>query len=315
MTTIIIGAGMAGLACARRLADAGEAVIVLDKGRGLGGRLATRRGDAGVFDHGAQYVTARAPAFQTFLDQARTSGAAGLWPRRDDDEAWWVGEPGMSGLVAPLAEGLDIRRSHRVSALRKFEAGWLIDVDQPTSGQISADRVVLAIPAPQARTLLAGHADFAAPLDAVVYAPCWTLMLTVSETLGVAPDVHRSSDGPCAWLARNTSKPGRPSGQEAWVMQAGPRWSEIHLEEDAAAVTERLCDAFRDWAGVPVTILHAAVHRWRYARVMEALGEPFLWDKDQDLGLAGDWCLGPRVEAAFLSGHRLAGSMLGHQTP
>ena len=61
---VIIGSGIAGLSCARTLAAAGFAPVVLDKGRGIDGRVATRRVDAMQFDHGAQYVTAQKPRFR-----------------------------------------------------------------------------------------------------------------------------------------------------------------------------------------------------------------------------------------------------------
>ena len=78
-TCLIIGAGMSGLLAARRLQQSGLKVTVLDKGRGLGGRMATRRILDGVFDHGAQFFTVRAPAFQDCVDEWLAEGAAQLW--------------------------------------------------------------------------------------------------------------------------------------------------------------------------------------------------------------------------------------------
>ena len=120
---VVVGAGMAGIACARRLAEAGMAPLVLDKGRGIGGRMATRRvtldtGAALQFDHGAQYVTARDPAFAAVLETLSAKGAAALW-QDGADRSRWVGLPGMSGLPRALAAGLDIRQSVEVTALHR----------------------------------------------------------------------------------------------------------------------------------------------------------------------------------------------------
>jgi predicted NAD/FAD-dependent oxidoreductase len=82
----IVGAGMAGLSCATLLAAAGHRVVLFDKGRGPGGRMATRRvaTDLGevVFDHGAQYLTARDPDFVTQVERWRDAGHVARWRRR-----------------------------------------------------------------------------------------------------------------------------------------------------------------------------------------------------------------------------------------
>ncbi|WP_323761649.1 NAD(P)/FAD-dependent oxidoreductase [Maricaulis sp.] len=312
MTTIIIGAGMAGLACARHLVDCGETVIVLDKGRGLGGRLATRRTGEGAFDHGAQYVTARDAGFAAWLDQAASLAAAAPWQQLGLEQTWWVGTPGMSKLTGPLAEGLDIRKSCRVETVQRSGKGWALACEG--GGTLAADRLGVAIPAPQAAALLTGVTPLADPLDTVRYAPCWTLMVSLAEPLGQAPRVYRASDGPCAWVACNSTKPGRSGEGENWVIQAGPGWSESHLEEDPETVTRLLLDAFSSWSGGLPEIRLSQVHRWRHARVLKALEVPCLWDVEARIGLAGDWCLGPRVEAAYLSGRALAGQMMAAQS-
>lgn len=303
---------MAGLACARHLADAGQDVIVLDKGRGLGGRLATRRSEHGAFDHGAQYITARNPGFAAWLDQAELASSAAPWQQLGVDRTWWVGTPGMSRIVAPLAEGLDVRKACRVEAVWRNAPGWTVACEGDEI--VQADHLAIAIPAPQAATLLAGVTPLADGLDVVRYAPCWTLMVALAEPLETAPRVYRASDGPCAWIACDSSKPGRAADGENLVIQAGPGWSEIHLEDSSDTVSRLLHDAFESWAGALPDIRSSQVHRWRYARVLKALDAPCLWDGEAGIGLAGDWCLGPRVEAAYLSGRALAGRMLATQS-
>ena len=173
--TVIIGAGMSGLACARALRQAGHAPLVLDKGRNsVGGRMATRRvaSDAGEmrFDHGAQYITARTDAFAAFLDEM--TDAVALW---DDGaaHAHHVGRPGMAGLCRAMAEGIEIRQGVVVTALDRGEAGWHVSMGDDS---VTAARVVLTVPAPQVAGLIGADHPLAAPLDAVTMAPCLTLM-------------------------------------------------------------------------------------------------------------------------------------------
>ena len=161
----VIGAGMAGLSCARRLAAAGLSPVIFDKGRGVGGRLATRRTFEGLqFDHGAQYVTARKDGFRKLLAEMRQAGVADVW----EDSACskrFVGKPGMTALAKHLAEGLDVRANVEISNISGSTAGWII-----TTGteKLNFQRVVITAPAQQAAVLLGPTHALAADLEAVV---------------------------------------------------------------------------------------------------------------------------------------------------
>lgn len=318
----IIGAGMAGLACARRLADEGLPVVVYDKGRGLGGRLATRRVGDLAFDHGAQYATARAPAFMAALGTAAGHGHAAGWhaawamlaeegmTRTTVSEPRWVGAPGMGGLVHDLAAGVAVHAGIRITSLAHAADGWRLgDADGAVHGPFR--RVVLAVPAPQAMDLLGVWVDRFPALAAVRYAPCWAALVAWPDPLPLPFDAARLDVDPVLTMAARTSgRPGRPQGGDCWVLHATPEWSRRHLEDTADAVAPRLLDRFLTLTGVAETVLHCTAHRWRHALVEQAAGAPFLRDEALGLALCGDWCLGPRIELAFLSGHHLAGALL-----
>ena len=141
----IIGAGIAGLACARRLTQAGLAPVLLDKGRGIGGRVATRRVDAMQFDHGAQYVTARTPSFAAVLEGLQTAGALVDWPD-DNGHHRSVGRPGMSSLAKAMGQGLDIRQGMQVTGVTQTGAGWDLHLGETL---LQTKRVVITVPAPK----------------------------------------------------------------------------------------------------------------------------------------------------------------------
>ena len=304
----IIGAGMAGLACARRLADAGLAPVVFDKGRGIGGRLATRREGPGIqFDHGAQFVTARSDGFAALLAGMRAAGAAARWD--DGAEApHVVGTPGMSALAKHLARGLVVRQAAEVSTVIRAGEGWDLVVGASTE---RFDRVVLTAPAPQVAALLGADHPLAAELASVRLDPCLTLMAAL-DPASPRPFVSRSDDAdPLAWIAHDGSKPGR-GASACWVAQAGPAWSAAHLALEREAIVALMLPMLCERLGVPVgDVRHAAAHRWRYARVSVPLGRPFARDASGTLYAGGDWCLGPRVEAAWTSGDAIARALLG----
>jgi hypothetical protein len=303
----VIGAGIAGLACARRLADAGLAVAVFDKGRGIGGRMATRRMGAGI-DHGAQYFTARSAEFRAQVADWLAAGAVAAWDAPvalGRSGPAYVGTPRMTAPAQALAHELVVTTSVTVTGIVRRDGGWsLATADRPDGGEQRFDAVVLAVPWPQGGPL-GGKAGVAWQVVEPVYAPCWALLLAGGGGLAGLPDVMAPDDPVIAWVARGSAKPGRGGGPETAIVHATPDWSRAHLEEPGDTVAAALMDRLQQLAG-PVVAEEAVAHRWRYALVEQAAGLPCLWDGTALLGACGDWCLGGRVEAAFDSGRALA---------
>ncbi len=308
MDVAIVGAGIAGLSAGTALVAAGYQVAIFDKGRGAGGRMATRRLTTPVgevqFDYGAQYFTIRDPAFAACVHRWAEIGHAARWPAAGDDA--WVGMPAMNAPLKAMASELRIEWSAQIDRVEPHETGWRLHGDGLTD--TSYDAVVIALPAEQSAALLAPiNGDFAGLAAATASAPCWTVMAAFAQPVLISSDVLLADGAAIGWAARNSAKPGR-SGPEAWVIQGSPEWSAVHLEDDTDAVAHALMTAFNARAGYSPKSLTVIAHRWRYAR-SGAAGGGFRWDAVQRLGLCGDWLTGPRVEAAWLSGRSLAAAM------
>lgn len=308
MRIAIVGAGIAGLSCADALVAAGHELVLFDKGRGPGGRMSARRVVAGkrtvTFDHGAQYFTARDPAFVRQVEAWAAEGVAARWPAAGDDA--WVGTPAMNAPVVALAARHDVRWETRIDALVRGADGWTL------TGSAAGvfDAVVIATPAEQAVALLAPHDRSLAAVAAASHsAPCWTAMAAFDARLEIGDDILRDK-GAIGWAARNSAKAGR-EGPEAWVIQASPDWSVAHLEDAREDVAAALLALFAALAGVPLpTPISLTAHRWRYARSAPAgVSEQVLWAPGARIGVCGDWLVAPRVEAAWLSGLRLVASI------
>ena len=310
MRIAIVGAGMAGLSCGQRLSRLGHEVRLFDKGRGPGGRMATRRMEDGGttlhFDHGAQYFTARDPRFVEQVAHWEASGVAARWAAAGDDA--WVGTPAMNAPLKAMAGELGVQFGTRIEQLVRDGEGWQIDGEGAPDARF--DAVLVAVPAEQAGPLLQPHAPAMATLaDQTASDPCWTLMAGFEAPLALVQDTLRQR-GPIGWAARNNAKPGRAS-EECWVIQASPEWSRAHLEEDAETVAAALLAELAEANGGPLPRqLGATAHRWRFARSGTA-GEEALWDAEQRIGVCGDWLIGPRVEAAYISGLLLAEAVGG----
>jgi len=307
--TAVIGAGLAGLTCATALHAAGHSVLVLDKARGPGGRMSTRRQALGdgeaAFDHGAPAFTALEPDFQAQVQFWSLQGLAAPWPAAGPGQ--FVGVPAMNAPLKAMAADLDTRWSQTISGLSRDGAGWRLAGTTQDEGLF--DRLVVAIPAEQAAVLLAPvQPQFAALARAVRSAPCWTLMAVFDQPVQSAEAVLTGGEV-VAFASREASKPGR-AATEAWVIHATPDWSRDHLELTADQAAPQLLAGFEALLGSAAPLAVSAVaHRWRYARPLAA-PRPALWDAASRLGVCGDWLGGGSVEGAWRSGFELAAVLL-----
>jgi predicted NAD/FAD-dependent oxidoreductase len=323
MRVAVIGAGIAGLTAARTLQDQGHMVTVFEKSRGPGGRAATRRINELQFDHGAQYFTARDPAFRRAVAAWRERGLVTTWHGRigrvghdgikpeERKQERFVGVPAMNAIGKHLAADLTIHTGVRVAPPQRSHGEWRLRSETgETLGGF--DLLVVAVPAPQARALVtSGAPNLAARVASIRYAPAWTLMLAF-DTKNTLPYDGLFFDGDeIGWAARNSSKPGR-SGN-TWVIHAAPAWTRTRCDEPMETVARELREAFVDRVGLdrmhPVAQI---THLWRYSLAENPLEAGALWDPDLGLGLCGDWCQGARIEGAFLSGQAMAGRILGY---
>ena len=305
----IIGAGMAGLAATERLRANGVACVLFDKSRGVGGRMSTRRAGDLQFDHGAQYFTARGASFIAQVARWREAGLVGEWTPEH-----FVGTPGMTAPARAMAASHECVTGAQVSRLSRGADGWSVCDEKglvAASGNGAYRAVILAVPAPQAIPLAASAGARWPALADVSYAPCIALMLAFPPDTP-CPVAHwmRMDFSAIAWIARNSSKPGRPAIAQTWVVHGRPDWSRSHLEQDVESLRAPLLSSFRSITGIDAEPIHASAHRWRFALVEKPLGAPCLFDETLMLGACGDWCLGPRVEAAYDSGCGMADTLL-----
>ena len=322
---VVVGAGIAGAVAARRLHDAGIGVLVLDKARGVGGRMATRRRDDAVLDHGAQFFTSPDPLVAAMVADWQRAGVVVPWfegrllaagGRAGDGHPRWRGEPGMTAVAKHLLGPVPVRTSTRVTALRPIvvggDAGWSIETDD--SGVTTARQVVLTPPVPQTLALLHAGGAMLHPGDDTVlgdarYHPCLALLVVLDGPSGLpAPGIVRPAGEPIDVVADNQAKGVSPI--PALTVHAGPRTSAELWEAPDELVVSTLLGALPPLAAGPRPG-GVQVQRWRYARPVAVLAERCRVLRDLPSAvLAGDIFDGPLVGGAARSGWAAAGELL-----
>lgn len=306
MRVAVVGAGLAGLVAARQLATDHE-VVVLDKGRSVGGRLATRRIGGATFDHGAQFFTVRGDAFRAQVDDWLDRSIARVWchgfAQPADGYPRYCGTAGMNSLAKDLARGLDCRVDRLVFTCRPTEAGWDVVIDDGTV--VETDALVLTCPVQQSWSLL---------VQAELGVPEALFRRQYHRTIGLLTRLDRPSRVPePGGVQFDPADPAQPfafigdnamkgvSAEPAVTFHATQPWSSDHWDDDIDSLRTQLLDRAAPWLA-DATVLEAQVKKWRFAGPIEPWPDACWVDDEHRVVLAGDVFAGPKVEGAYNSG-------------
>ena len=313
MRVVIVGAGICGLVAGRRLTDSGIDVVLVDKGRSVGGRLATRRIGTATVDHGAQFFTVRTPAFQRQVDDWVDRGLARVWSHgftTTDGHPRYVANAGMTSLAKDLAEPLDVRCSTMAFTVRPGgddDPTWQVVIDDGTMHH--GDAVIITTPLPQAYALLADSGiEFEGGL-LTDYDRTIALLATLDRAPVIpAPGGAQNPSPEIGFIADNQRK--GVSATPAITMHASAAWSEAHWDDGVDALLPALIELAEPWLD-GAAVLEAQVKKWRFATPRTPWPDPCWIADGGSIVLAGDAFDGPRVEAAHNSGLAAAHAVSG----
>jgi renalase len=325
----VIGAGVAGLTCARKLQQAGRRVVVFDKSRGLGGRLATRRLSGTHADHGVCYLQPKGTAFGQLIDELVNEQILRVWTqgihRLPADGVLqppvkfapcYAATAGATAIARYLGQNLEIINSQTITAISPMGNGWQLN---SADGQWNAEQVVVAVPPAQALAIAARVIDphCSEQISQVNFTTSITAIAVFPKSQQAAAaqlpwQGIQGIDHPVlGWIGLDSSKQLEPL-QPVLVVQSSAAFAAENFDApDLEVIGKRLLASAVPFAMGLDDPEILQVHRWGYAFVQNPLPDLFLTAQVKaPLYFCGDWCGGNRVESAFLSGLAVAEKIL-----
>ena len=313
----IIGAGIAGLTVAQKLQRRGLKVDIFDKGRGVGGRMSSRRTDWGYLDHGCQYFTVKDPSFANFLQEygevvMTWRGVFARWQDGnftlvEEENPRYVPPVAMNNLCKAIAAELNVKLKTRIVKLAKSQTLTLIDEEGNQYNDY--DMVIVTAPPAQSQDLLNNHTPIAYEIKDINMLPCYSLMLTLEQEVNFPFDGIELQHPVLGWIAANHSKPLRGE-KKSLVIQSNFTWARNNLNRDRAEVTKNLKSSASKIFDVALdNSLYQSLHLWRYALPQAVNEKGYYFDEENAIAVCGDWCIKGKVESAFLSANLLADTL------
>ena len=330
----IVGAGLSGLVAGRELTRAGHQVIVLEKEKSEGGKLASKKiGNNSIVDYGTGYFTISSPEFQSFADEMEEKGIITPWadsfglydgakqhdvnPNKDYD-SYYSAPDGMNEIIRYLSRWVDVKLDTKVGGLthiggyRSKKRNWMLNLTD--FSVIEVDAVIIATPAVEAYGLVHMTQDetpskkITRVIDEISYHSSYALMYGYSGKEIPEWNALEINNDVIAWLSNEASK--RPDREEAaFVAQSTDTFAKKNRNKDddqiIGRMEEELQKIFKNDYNFPEW---RDLHHWKYARVKNPIDSYFMEMEMQEapLSLIGDYFKDSTVESAYLSGLKLA---------
>lgn len=288
---IIIGAGLSGLFLGRKLSEKGLTFVILEKSRGLGGRIASRRIENVAFDHGAPSLKPHPLLFELLRE-------IGIKDAKLGDMGIYV-DDGMTSIPKLMNSNLPIRKECKIVHLQRTENAW--ELHSELGERFLADKVVLTAPLPQALELLETSnvtIQRKSELKQHHYSKSLIgLIITDQEVIlknSFPEEIHS--------VVRMKERNLHPSG---YVVKASDAFSETHFDAPEADTLLKLSKLFLESVESTATIRHGELKKWKYSQPRSVIPRPWFEAAD-DLFLIGDSFLYPDARGALLSASEFA---------
>ncbi|KAF0094070.1 MAG: fumarate reductase/succinate dehydrogenase flavoprotein domain-containing protein [Puniceicoccaceae bacterium 5H] len=318
---LVIGAGISGLLAGLKLHENAVNVTVIEKSRGLGGRMATRRQDGAIFDHGAQFMTTRNRQFREMVERWLGQEVVKPWYIGPQGNMRYVGAQGMTTVPKFLAKKLTVHNRQTATALAFEHNRWKVTCQKGEGGTVTheADFLILTCPVPQSLKLLLDSEieldyDDEVELKRIQYRRCISVLAQLNGPAGLpAPGAMDLNHPLLRWIGDNSVK-GISDKPGTVTIHSSPQYAMQHWDSTDEDRIPPLLEAAKPF--LKSAVEGASAHRWRYSeptylfKEKQPFRKPYYINDELSLGLCGDGFGGPRIEAAALSGLALGEDLM-----
>lgn len=321
---LILGAGISGLVLGSLLLERGDSIQLLEKSRGIGGRLATRRvplpddsSRIAQFDHGLPVVELNQPEAVRILEKLLGESTLNSW-------SWpqaltWGSSalrvlqplPGMNALAKAFPASSQVHRNQKVTRVQYDPHTQLWKATTQEQVEFSARRLVSTLPIPQLKEILRNSPiQLEDPLPQELHEPEYISSINVLVIPKEPPRLRFTRwPSPSITLLLENQWKGISESVPCITLSISPERSQELFEQSDEAITQAILSEIQEELELEPMV--SQVHRWRYAQPLSSLDEPFFTMSFHDhayLHLCGDY-FGPSrispIERAILSAHAL----------
>jgi len=254
-------------------------------------------------------------------------GSGSAFPPQNSDTpvTRYVGCPHQHSICEQLSKDITIVYNTSIKyVLKESSTGFKLITDTDEIIPESFNAIIVAAPAPQTSEIIKDISPkLVQKINTVKVSATWAVLLGIKPTISIPFDAAFVHNSPISWVAKNNSKPLRfvkNSDIQLWVIHGSSEWSDKNIELTPEQAQQELLKAFSQITLVSIERLinesfFKMAYKWHYA-TPKALVDPYLMEVDENgliVGVCGDWCGGPRVEGAFMSGYNLAQTLLGQK--
>lgn len=292
---------MAGLSAARILSQKGHDVTVLDKSRGVGGRMSTRTINDAKADHGAQYFAVKTPEFQSFISSLQLENITAEWHLAQRENVRYIGAKGMNAIPKKMASSMNVLVNEKVCLIEN-------NTVKTEAGNVYAfDNLIITIPIPQVIDLFQNSAiDFSEKdknvLATIEYTPCLAVVAVLKKPTNILSGGVILENQPVAWIADNFQK--GITQIPSITLHASVAYSFARFDDNLQEIAKEMLASVSQYIE-PENIDCFQIHRWRFSHATKRFQEHFYQIENQPIFLGGDGFGMGNVEGAFLSGYYL----------
>ena len=305
---LIIGSGISGLSAALEAKKYFKDVLIIDKGYHAGGRICSKKINGFCFNHGAPYISQSNQrfnlGFSNFINKIDEVVPFKVSFNKKTNDSVLLVNPNMRSLFNKHLGKLNINQKTKVLYIIKKVNYYQIKCDNDRIYE--SKKIIVTAPAPQTADLIKDvFPEMLQYLDRTNFSQCITILLGINQSFDLPLNsfFYDEIGGICSLLNENHNN--KYLKNSSLVIRMSYKWSQFHFNKTNDEIINHCLSIISKKFNIikKNNIVSTFCHKWRYSQVTKSLpSNASIVNKEKNLGVAGDWTLGPTIEDAYNSG-------------